>query len=80
VKIGGAGKLRVRAGSHGIVATRINKEMSMTIRLIALCLCLLPTTTLAQQSSRPGECDYARACPSGQIMDNATKTCVEVSA
>jgi len=52
----------------------------MTIRLIALCLCLLPTATPAQQSSPPGECDKARACPAGQVLDSASKTCVEVSA
>lgn len=52
----------------------------MTIRLIAFCLCLLPTANLAQQSPYPGECDHARACPTGQIMDSAKKTCVDVSA
>lgn len=51
----------------------------MTIRLIALCLCLLPTATLAQQSY-PGECDHARACPAGQTLDSDKKTCIDVSA
>ncbi len=52
----------------------------MTIRLIALCLCLLPTATLAQQSTYPGSCDHAKACPEGQTMDSTSKTCVDVSA
>ncbi len=57
----------------------------MTIRLIALCLTLLPaamlpTASLAQQSPYPGSCDHARACPAGQIMDGEKKTCVDVSA
>jgi len=49
----------------------------MTIRLIALCL-FLPTATLAQQAA-PQECG-SKQCPDGQIMDNATKACVPVSA
>ena len=50
------------------------------IRLFAVCLCLLPSVTLAQQSTYPGACDDARACPAGQIMDSAKKVCVEISA
>ena len=50
----------------------------MMIRLIALCL-LLPSATLAQQSTRPGECESKR-CPEGQIMDNTSRTCVAISA
>ena len=52
----------------------------MMFRMIALSVFLLPTAALAQQSTYPGECDHARACPAGQIMDSAKKTCVEVSA
>ncbi len=52
----------------------------MTIRLFAFCVCLLPTATIAQQSSYPGACDHARACPAGQILDTAKNTCVDVSA
>lgn len=52
----------------------------MKIRLIALCLALLPTATLAQQSTYPGACDHAKACPTGQMMDGDKKTCVDVSA
>ncbi len=54
----------------------------MTQRLlVVLTLALMPTLTLAQQSqSYPGECDHARACPEGQIMDSATKACTTVSS
>ena len=52
----------------------------MTLRLIALCLCLLPTATLAQQSTYPGECDHSRSCPEGQILDSVSKTCVAISS
>ena len=52
----------------------------MTLRLIAFCVCLLPTATLAQQSTSSGGCDYARSCPAGKIMDSSTKACVDVAA
>jgi len=50
----------------------------MTLRLIVLCLALAPTASLAQQAE--GECDHKRTCPSGQILDTATKTCVAISS
>lgn len=53
----------------------------MTIlRLVVLSFTLLPTVSLAQSQSYPGECDHARACPEGQTMDSATKTCTTVSS
>jgi len=52
----------------------------MSIRLFALCLVLLPTATLAQQSTYPGECGHPRNCPAGQILDTASKTCVAISS
>lgn len=52
----------------------------MTIRLIALCLTLLPTAKIAQQSTFPGSCDHAKACPAGQTLGEDKKTCIDLSA
>jgi hypothetical protein len=72
--------LRAVLARRDILAEGSRKETPMTIRLIALCLCLLPSATLAQQSTYPGSCDHAKACPEGQTMDSTSKTCVDVSA
>jgi len=52
----------------------------MRIHLIALCLMLSPTMTLAQQNTNPGECDQVRSCPAGQIMDSSSKSCMDITA